>query len=712
MLPSPRIPDDKSITDQLDAILMSPRFARSPQLKQLLESIVKRTLAGEEMKETTLGELLFGKTSDRNVKENSNVRTYANRLRTALEEYYDTAGRPDLVLIEIPKGGYVPSFSIREPAVPPLIVGGDSVHVQQIPVQKTNALIRPWLYALIACAALGIAVAEAIIFNTRSKTVATLPASEPLTRDGREKVGPLFTDGINVYFRELVAASAGSVVLNSVPIRGGETVRVPLPIRRPTVLNFSDGSRAFLVLGGNAQDQPWFWKWQPNTLLQPLEPAESHAAIRITDSIQIEKTADEGFRILEKGRPDRQVAVPGTAENVVWQPRRRLLRFSIIDYGAESSAIWEMQNLRGKPSRLRGFPKNALDGHWNASGDVFTFVTVDTGHFVRDPGDLWIADERSPAASGGPTLKHLTHGPIAYSSPIAASDGHRVFAIGSTQRAELVRYDAGRKEFVPYLNHLRAIETDFSRDGKWVAYVLYPERTLWKMRMNGTDNVQLTFAPFEAIQPQWSPDGKTIALMGRWPEGHHLLYLVSARGGKPQELIKEPVDQGIPTWSSDGSRLVFGEHLNGRPHSELSVHILDLASRHEWKLPGSAGMWTPRWSPDGRGIAALDAAGKELFLYDTETGRWQSLLRFPSIESPAWTADSKQIFVKTAAYSGGQNTLGIQRIDIQTKALTPVVDLDGLESCDTAWYGLTPDGSPLRLRCIRTQDIYAITVPQ
>jgi hypothetical protein len=177
MLPSPRIPDDKSITDQLDAILMSPRFARSPQLKQLLESIVKRTLAGEEMKETTLGELLFGKTSDRNVKENSNVRTYANRLRTALEEYYDTAGRPDLVLIEIPKGGYVPSFSIREPAVPPLIVGGDSVHVQQIPVQKTNALIRPWLYALIACAALGIAVAEAIIFNTRSKTVATLPAS-------------------------------------------------------------------------------------------------------------------------------------------------------------------------------------------------------------------------------------------------------------------------------------------------------------------------------------------------------------------------------------------------------------------------------------------------------------------------------------------------------------------------------------------------------
>ena len=58
-------------------------------------------------------------------------------------------------------------------------------------------------------------------------------------------------------------------------------------------------------------------------------------------------------------------------------------------------------------------------------------------------------------------------------APVPSKDGKKLFVIGTQLRAELVRYDSKSGEFIPYLGGISAGELDFSRDGKWVAYVSY-----------------------------------------------------------------------------------------------------------------------------------------------------------------------------------------------------------------------------------------------
>jgi hypothetical protein len=68
-----------------------------------------------------------------------------------------------------------------------------------------------------------------------------------------------------------------------------------------------------------------------------------------------------------------------------------------------------------------------------------------------------------------------------------------------------VRYDPKSKQFAPFLAGISAGELDFSRDGKWITYVSYPEQALWRSRVDGSDRLQLTYPPVLASLPHWSP---------------------------------------------------------------------------------------------------------------------------------------------------------------------------------------------------------------
>jgi serine/threonine protein kinase len=86
-------------------------------------------------------------------------------------------------------------------------------------------------------------------------------------------------------------------------------------------------------------------------------------------------------------------------------------------------------------------------------------------------------------------------------------DGKKLFTQGLQDRGELIRYDAQHRAFVPFLSGIWATDLRFSRDGQWVAYVSYPEGTLWRSRVDGSDRLQLTNPPVFAALPRWSPDG-------------------------------------------------------------------------------------------------------------------------------------------------------------------------------------------------------------
>src|SRR5438046_1835960 len=100
-----------AVRPQLERVLASPGFARNERLSRFLRFIVERRLEGrdDELKESLIGIEVFGN-RDYDPSQDSVVRTEASRLRARLAAYYAAEGRSDSVIIELPKGGYVPVF--------------------------------------------------------------------------------------------------------------------------------------------------------------------------------------------------------------------------------------------------------------------------------------------------------------------------------------------------------------------------------------------------------------------------------------------------------------------------------------------------------------------------------------------------------------------------------------------------------------------------
>ena len=86
------------------------------KLMQLLDFVVQATVDGESdyLKETTIGVFVFGRRPDYDPKADTIVRSQAWRLRAKLRKYYAYEGEQDRVIIDLPRGHYIPIFRVRE----------------------------------------------------------------------------------------------------------------------------------------------------------------------------------------------------------------------------------------------------------------------------------------------------------------------------------------------------------------------------------------------------------------------------------------------------------------------------------------------------------------------------------------------------------------------------------------------------------------------
>jgi tetratricopeptide (TPR) repeat protein len=111
--------DTAEIRAALARILASEGFRSAAQLAAFLRHIVEETLAGraERIKAYTIGVEAFGRPETFDPQRDPIVRVEANRLRQALAAYYAGAGRDDDILIDVPRGRYVPSFRRRTEVV-------------------------------------------------------------------------------------------------------------------------------------------------------------------------------------------------------------------------------------------------------------------------------------------------------------------------------------------------------------------------------------------------------------------------------------------------------------------------------------------------------------------------------------------------------------------------------------------------------------------
>jgi hypothetical protein len=115
-------PSAEQCQQQVHRIIHSTTFRNALTLQQLFQFVSDKAIGGatEGLKEYTIGVEAFGRKHDFDPKTDTIVRVQIHRLRQKLKEYYDAEGSHDPILIEIPKGHYLPSFESATVPVPDL----------------------------------------------------------------------------------------------------------------------------------------------------------------------------------------------------------------------------------------------------------------------------------------------------------------------------------------------------------------------------------------------------------------------------------------------------------------------------------------------------------------------------------------------------------------------------------------------------------------
>ena len=527
-----------------------------------------------------------------------------------------------------------------------------------------------------------------------------------LTHDGQQK-SLIATDGARIYL-DLGEGRAGSFASHGIAemsVSGGEPRKLslaPSPNMVPVDLS-ADSSELLVVDGQGAPPKGPLWSL-PILGGSPrrLADAVGESAAWSPDGKSLVYTSlGEVFLAKADGTQSRKLlGVKGDILNVVWAPDGGHLRFDSSETAGTvgRQLVWEASaDGTGLHRLLEGWrePPDECCGRWTADGKYFVF---------QSGGQIW-ALPKTPGflhSESSPIL--LTSSPLTLSSPLPSKNGKKLFMIGQTYRGELTRYDSKSGQFAPFLGGISAEYVAFSQDGRWVSYVSYREGTLWRSKLDGSERLQLTYPPMYPVLPRWSPDGKEIvffefALSGDKPAR---IYEVSPDGGSPRQLLPDDHGQQLdPNWSPDGSKIIFAGESND-PTS--AIHILEVTSRKISDLPGSQGLYSPRWSPDGRYISAFSADSKTLLLFDFQTQKWTDLAT-GSLSWLNWSHDGQYVYVLDFM---GKNA--VVKIRVSDHKIGQVVDLNNFVT--TGRYGgclaLTPDDSLLLLRDTGSQDVYSV----
>jgi serine/threonine protein kinase/Tol biopolymer transport system component len=558
---------------------------------------------------------------------------------------------------------------------------------------------RNWAFA---AGGLGLLVIASLIYlylESRPLPPPTVSGYIPLTHDGHRK-GLVGTDGARIFFNEYPASVP---LIAQVSSSGGEVAHVSVPTTTMSLLAVSPDGANLLVADEVGQTAFRGPLWEVPVLggsPRRLGEAAGQAAAWSPDGQRI-VYADGHDLFLAKSdgsEAHKLVTVPDQAYYPAWSPDGTVIRFNLGVVGAltPTGRLYQVSadgtNLHPMLPNWHNPPAECC-GQWTPDGRYFVF---------QSQGNIWALAEKGNSlrkTNGQPF--QLTSGPMSFSLPLPSKDGKKLFVVGALARGELSRYDARSAEFIPFLSGISADSVSFSNDGQWVAYVTFPEGALWRSKSDGSQRLQLTYPPLTPVGPRWSPDGQKIAFFafsGPKPK----LYIVANQGGTPHELIAgDPQEEWDPSWSPDGSRIAFA---SGSTAASSTILLLDVKANKVSTVAGSKGLFSPRWSPDGRYLIALPFASHSLMLFDSSTQKWEEISKI-SLGFPNWSKNSDYVY-----FLHGEDQPSVMRIRIRDRKLERVADLKNFRQTGyfNFWLGIAPDDSPLLLRDIGTKEIYAL----
>ena len=186
-----------------------------------------------------------------------------------------------------------------------------------------------------------------------------------------------------------------------------------------------------------------------------------------------------------------------------------------------------------------------------------------------------------------------------------------------------------------------------------------PTYEIYVIDADGSNPQNLTNHRGDDGSPSWSPDGKRIVFssdrdQGRDDPHNSEIYVMDADGGNQQNLTNSPHEDQYPSWSPDGKRIVFSSSREGHFRNILritdEIYVMDADGGNEQRLTENRNNdWQPVWSPDGERIAfSSDTKGDvrifDIYVMDADGGNLQNLTNHHTWNgSPSWSPNSERI---------------------------------------------------------------------
>jgi DNA-binding winged helix-turn-helix (wHTH) protein/Tol biopolymer transport system component len=522
----------------------------------------------------------------------------------------------------------------------------------------------------------------------------------------------LATDGMRVYYSQGTADGSWAEKLAQVSLVDGTIAVVPTPFRRQILHHISPDRSKLLVqqhttaFGLDAREGP-LWAL-PLAGQGPLRLGDvlAHDAAWSSSGSQLAFANGQDLFVAgwDGSNPRKLATTPGRAYWIRWAPDDRVLRFTLTDSNSRTS-LWEV-NIDGTGMRrlLSDWRSEAQPccGEWSPEGRHFVFLAHENGR-----SEIWMRRESKGIWRAESDPVRLTSGPLNVASVIFSRDGRRLLAVSPQAQERVIRFDLVRRQIEPY--GIEGAAVRFSRDRQWMVYVA-PSRTLWRSRVDGSEALQLTSPPLQVgWRTSWSPDGKQVAFIGHTPGGPYKLYVVSSSGGAVRQLIPGDRQEVDPNWSPDGNSIMFG-----RPADVLAEHgmpkaiyLLNLKSGQSTTLPGSAGMFSPRWTPNGRFVVAMPHNNWDrLMRFDFATKKWSELVPYHAA-NPTLSPDGEWVY-----FESEHNGTNLSRARVRDGRIERLVDFADvtrgtLMTCSEAG-GVDLDGSPLLDCIVNASELYVL----
>jgi eukaryotic-like serine/threonine-protein kinase len=502
-----------AILQQLERLLSSSVFRRAERSSALLRFIVEQTLDGhaDRLKEYTLGAEALGRGESFDPRADPVVRAEASRLRTRLEQYYETTGSRDPVLLTLPKGTYVPQFAPRPAAIE------ETASAQ--PPEPWSGVSRSFVYQWIpwACAVVAIALAAVVWIRGRPRT----DTQAPLVQFEVE----LKSDGVlaSDVGTAVVVSSDGTRVVFVSRTTDGRTHLSTRRLDQPNAIPLpgTDGARGPFV----SPDGRWVGFWADGKLKKVSVDGGSPVILCDASDLLGASWGEGDMIIAALGAPGKlwripaeggvpQVAIDVSPESTGarWPqilPGGQFVLYTATTGAGADLATIEVQSIRGGNRKV--LVSGGAFGRYLTSGHL---AYVNQGTLYAMPFDR---EQLSVHGVAVPVLDDVSYSPLfGYAQVDASQTDTLVYRRGAESGSSVVDW--------------------IDRAGKRTPLLAKSGRYAW---------------------PRLSPDGQRLAITAT-ESGAGSILLYDITKGETTRITNRPGDYTGLTWLPNGGSLLFG----------------------------------------------------------------------------------------------------------------------------------------------------------